>query len=227
MATATAELRSVTKVPIKELYTVAFCDPASGSRATKVIKRVRARAAIVIVGQDQYERVFTLHAWAKKVNTDKLIEKIFELNDLYKPRKFGIESNAMQTLFVDAVRREADFRGIRIPVVPVQQPTDRNKDERIEAVMSPILVEGRAFIQDKHVELQSEVQSFPMAPLKDLLDALATCCAMLPSRPAVLRKKRAESARKKYLREHGVSTRRTLDSWQYGGRFDEITERPF
>src|SRR3990172_6085092 len=99
----------MTRLPLGDLsYRVAFCDPAAGKRLA--LKRVRARSAIVVVAQDTWGRVFVLFAWAARCSTDQLTAKLFEVNDTFHPRTFGIESNAMQSLYGDMVGREAKFR---------------------------------------------------------------------------------------------------------------------
>src|ERR1043166_9797408 len=108
-------------VSYSDLLVYAFIDPAGGKR--QQLKRVRARSAIVVVGADYMERLFVLHTWADRASTPQILEKVFAINERVKPRRFGCEANALQSLFADAIRYIAKERGLRIPLTPVEQPT--------------------------------------------------------------------------------------------------------
>lgn len=182
---------------------VAFCDPASGK--SLALKRVRARSAIIVCAQDALRRIFVLHAWADRCSTDKLTTTIFKVNLDWRPKLFGIEANAMQSLYGDMVRREAKASNQpRLPLVPVEQPTRIDKDWRIRSILQPVIAEGRLFLRPDMYELKSEITTFPVNPIKDMVDALASAVALLPKR-AVQRQRREESAaRLAYLRETGA-----------------------
>lgn len=193
----------MTRLPLSDLgYRVAFCDPAAGKSLN--LKRVRARSAIVVVAQDTWGRIFTLLAWAARCSTDALTAKLFEVNETFTPRSFGIESNAMQSLYGDMVGREARFRERRVPILEVRQPTNVEKDWRIRTVLQPVIGNGRLFLQSSHLELRAELVNFPMSPTKDLVDALASAIAMLPT-VQIRRERDGElEARLAYLRETGA-----------------------
>lgn len=168
----------------------AFCDPASGKKERE-LKRIRARSAIVVVAQDSMSRIFVLHTWAARATTEELIEKMYEINDGFKPRVFGGESNGMQSLFQDAVIRDARLRGKHIPLQKVEQPTTTEKDTRIRHTIQPVIAAGRLFIRDDMTELKTEMEGFPLTPFKDLVDALASAIRLIP--PTVTKpEKRAE-----------------------------------
>lgn len=168
-----------TSVRLADLwFKVAFCDPASGKR--EIIRRTRARSAIIVVGADALTRLFVLFAWADRCSTDTLIEKILSTQEQFHPNIFGIEANAMQSLFADAVGREARDKHKTLPLVPVTQPTKIDKDWRIRTTLQPPIGEGRIFIQPTQYELKAEMLSFPMTPTKDLIDALASAVALIP-----------------------------------------------
>lgn len=170
----------------------AFCDPASG-KGKEVVKRVRSRSAIIVVAVDELCRFFVLHAWADRCSTDKLIDRIVETYKTYHPRPFGIEANALQSLFVDAVRRDAKRSGLRLPLTGVTQPTNVDKDWRIRSVLQPIIADGRLFVQKQMYELLSEIETFPMSATKDLIDALASAIALAPRR-AIQTQRASEAA---------------------------------
>lgn len=181
----------------------AFCDPASGKKQRE-LKKISARSAIVVVAQDSMSRIFVLHTWAARVSTDELIEKMYEINDRFRPRVFGGEANGLQSLFQDAVIRDAKLRGKHLPLKKVEQPTTTEKDTRIRHTLQPVIAGGRLFIRDDMTELKTEMEGFPLTPFKDLVDALASAVRLIP--PAVTRpEKRDELDRLlAYLRATGA-----------------------
>jgi hypothetical protein len=193
------------RVSLETLTVVAFLDPASSKKLP--LKRVRARSAIIVSGQDALGRVFVLHAWADRIPTSDLIDKVFAINEAWKPRRFGIEANAMQSLFADVVNHQAKVRMKRLPLVAVTQDTKVDKDWRIRSGLQPVIAEGRLFKQETQYELIAELTSFPMSVTKDLVDALASAVALLP-RPIMRRERDREMEdRLAYLRETGADPR--------------------
>jgi len=200
------------------IFRAAFCDPASGKK--EQIKRVRARSAIVVVGADVLSRFFVLHAWAERCSTDHLMDRIIEVNDQWRPRVFGIEANAMQSLFADNVQREARYKEKSIPIVPVYQPTTIDKDWRIRMTLQPVIANGRLLLLASQHELKVELVSFPMSATKDLVDALASAIALIPG-PVVRRDQDEEmDARLAYLRESGAPAsyiEQVIDEYELSG----------
>jgi hypothetical protein len=182
----------------------AFCDPAGKRKPGETLKRVRARSAIIVVAPDHLSRIFVLYAWAKRCSTDEMIEQIFETQERFRPRIFGVEANAMQSLFADAIRRESRMLQKRIALLPVTQPTGIDKDFRIRAALQPVIAWGRLFIQEHQTDLLHELTSFPMSATKDLVDALASAIALVPQKPT--RRQHDEEIQKlaAYLRNSGA-----------------------
>lgn len=180
----------------------AFVDPSGGKNR---LKRVAARSAVVVATMDHLERVFALYTWADRCSTERLVAKIIEVGTQFAPLKaFGVEANGLQSLFGDTLRTEVRRRGLRIPIVPVHQPTKIDKDFRIRTALQPVIAEGRLFLQPGHHELRAELSAFPMGRTKDLIDALASVVAMLPKRPRVERRTEELEARLRYLRASGA-----------------------
>ena len=180
----------------------AFLDPNSGKGTA--VKRQSARAAIVVVSGDAFNRCFVREAWAKKATTDEMYDKIYEFNDRYKLEVFGIEGNAQQSLFVDSVIKDAAERRINIPIVNKTQPTNVPKEFRIRTRIHPALNNGRLFIKNEHKDLFDEIISFPMSTTVDLVDALASCIEMIPKRMTLRIKDDELDARLEYLRNTGA-----------------------
>lgn len=186
------------------LDTVAFCDPAGGKSNSQALKRVRARAAVVVVGIDPMSRIFVLHTWADRVTAGQLTERIFRIQADFKPRTFGIEANAMQALYGEMVAREARFKSLRIPLNPVKQPTNVDKDWRIRTALQPVVAAGRLFLQPHQYELRSELTTFPMNHLKDLIDALASAVSLLKKAVVPARRRDEREQLLAYLRATGA-----------------------
>jgi hypothetical protein len=189
------------KLPSGSLIKYGFTDPAS-SRGK--IKKTRARQAIVIIGVDHLMRIFTLLAWAGRLKTSKYLDKIIDTCDEYNPRIFGIEANAMQSLFADLVRDAGKKRLARMPIRSVHQPSRIDKNFRIRTALEPVISTGRLFTMENQIELESELRGFPTAATKDLVDCLASAIELVPKRP--LRQVKNENAEKlaKYLRNTGM-----------------------
>lgn len=181
----------------------AFADPASGKK-TEAIRRTRARSAIVVVTVDALMRFFVLHTFAARCSTDELTDHILMVNDQFRPRLFGIEANAMQSLYGDMVGREARQQSKVLPLTAIEQPTGIDKDWRIRSILQPVIRSGRMILQPHQHELRQEIGSFPMSSTKDLVDALASVVAMVPVRQTKRETNSEVEALARYLREAGV-----------------------
>src|SRR5262249_33303191 len=111
----------------------AFLDPAS-TRKDAELKHQKARSAIVVVAPDWLGRVFVLDTWAQRATIDEIVDRIYATEATWKLRAFGVEANAMQELFHEAIARDARLRGKKLPLVAVHQPTRIDKDWRIRTV---------------------------------------------------------------------------------------------
>jgi hypothetical protein len=228
----------VERFAAETLTKIGFCDPASGKSR---LKKVRARQAIVVIGSDHLTRVFVLHAWAGRLPTSRFIDKIINTCENHSPKVFGIEANAMQSLFADVVMDKANEQMKRLPIIPVHQTTKVEKDFRIRAAIEPVLNSGRLFfrvpgridevdpetetedLSDElervgyfHAALEAELRGFPTAATKDLVDCLASCIALIPKTP---RKKQQNEE----IEQHAAYLRATgMPSHQIQRRIEEL-----
>lgn len=206
------------KLSLKTLDLYAFTDPAS---ARGRVRKIRARQAIIVIATDWLLRVFVVFAWAGRLPTSRYIDKLMTVGETfikYNLRRFGVEANAMQSLFADVVAAEARKRLKRIPFVGIYQSTKTDKDFRIRTAIEPVINHGRVFIQDKQIELESELKGFPTAATKDLVDCLASAISMIPARPSIVQKDEEVEALADYLRRSGMA------SWMVQQRILEIME---
>lgn len=201
------------------LTVISFCDPA-GSKKNRELKKIRARHAIVTIGvEPELNRIFVLDTWAATGTTDLLIDKIIATNNKWQPKTFGIEDNAMQSLFADALRREMRFKNIRIPLVNHSQPLKIDKDDRIRDALQPVMREGRLFLDRKQYELIAEMRSFPTGKTKDLVDALASAIAFVPKKAVKSARQQSHQALVDYLRDSGAPIWYIEEQMRNGGRY--------
>jgi len=198
-----------------QLELFGFTDPASGKTR---LKRVRARQAIIVIAADWLQRIYVLHTWAGRIPTSRYLDKIIKTCDDYRPKRFGIEANAMQSLFADLVTDAAKQRMKRIAFISVTQPTRIDKDFRIRTVLEPVIADGRLFIQESQVELEGELRSFPTGLTKDLVDCLASVITLVPRRPLPVQQSEEADQLAKYLRNTGAPT------WYIEKRVKEVLE---
>ncbi len=162
------------------VHTVAFLDPAGGKKSKD---KHKSRSAIAVISSDAANRIFIRHSWAERCATERIYQKIYELNEKYKPQIFGIEGNAQQSLFANSVELDAYKSGIRIPVQCIVQPTTMDKDFRIRTYLQPVVASGRLFFKKGDSEqghLLQEVLDFPTADSKDRIDSLASAVNLIP-----------------------------------------------
>lgn len=184
---------------------IAFLDPSGGHTQ---IKRQRARAAIVVVAGDNLGRIFCLHAWAGRVSTDTMVEKVFWINETFRPRIFGCEANALQKLFAETLTIIAKHREIKLPLTPYFQPTQIDKFFRNRTILQPVLANGRLFLNvddSQQQELVNELRAHPTGTTVDLVDALATTIKLMPRHSAKKVANDEERSLAAYLRRIGTA----------------------
>lgn len=206
-------------IPLESLQIFAFTDPASGKQPANRTEANRlARQAIIVIGADYYLRIFTLFAWAGRLPPSQYVRKLITVHEKWQPRIFGIEANAMQTLFAEVVRDEAKKQLAKCNFMPIQQPTRIDKDFRIVSAIEPVLSQGRLFIQEDQHELLSELRGHPTARTKDVIDALASAVSLVPRRPAKARRSSEIDQLAAYLRRSGAPP------WQIEKRVNQLKE---
>jgi predicted phage terminase large subunit-like protein len=195
----------VTEIKLEELPDrYAFVDPASSRKAVEGNLKTKARSAIVVVAPDWLGRIFVLDAWAARTSTDDLIERMYKVHDTWHLRVLGGEANAMQELFQEAVQRDARLRGKQLPLRPVHQPTKIDKEWRIRTILQPIVANGRLFLRPDMTTLRTEIGSFPLSPLRDCIDALASAIKLIPPRATRKERDRELEHLLSYLRKTGA-----------------------
>jgi len=194
----------VQQLELKYLECYAYADLAAGKDARN--KRRTARQCIVVGARDWLARWFMLDVWAGRLTASEFKDRVLGTQERYNPRRFGLEANGMQVLFGSLVREEAAQRFGRIHMVPIYQPTNVEKNYRIRTGLEPVILQGRFFLQRKEIEARSELQGFPTAQYKDIVDAMDTLInRVAPKQPVqtAIDTEKAEYA--KYLRSTGMA----------------------
>src|SRR6266851_5484254 len=178
------------RIPLLTLYTVGFVDSAGGRVPGHANKsrsaNYRSRSAIVVISQDDIDRIFIRKAWARHCTTDELCDDIFATypnHELGLLAALGIDASANQSLFADALIREAREKGKKLPLTKVVLGSD--KETRIETTLQPVSAAGRLFADPQmpgYQDLRAEWEAFPGSQFKDILDALAGAIKLLPAR---------------------------------------------
>lgn len=127
--------------------------------------------AFVVVGVDNDNRWYVLHAERVRISEKDLIDKIFDLKSFYSPIKVGIEQKSYlytlkPTLDSEMQRRNQFF------VIQELKDLGRSKALRIEALL-PRYEAGAIFLKKGQDELVDELTTFPKGTHDDLIDALA------------------------------------------------------
>lgn len=159
---------------LKYLDVYGAADPAAGSERASS-SRQSARQTIIIAARDHLQRWFELYSWAGRITATQYKDKILDLYDEYRPRRFGIEANGLQVLFGGLLKTEAKERFVETPrFFPVYQPRVVKKEYRIRTGLEPVINERRLFIRSKVSPLALEINGFPTAATCDLVDCLET-----------------------------------------------------
>jgi hypothetical protein len=186
-----------------------FADLAAGKPAGQQLKRVRARQAIVGVAP-YYLRtrrlLFVVYAWAGRIPTQEFKKKILQVAEEWRPTKFGIEANAMQSLFADTVIHEAKVQKLKVALVPIDQPTKIDKLWRIRTTLQPEVAFNNLFLQHSQTELQTELVGFPIGATMDIVDARASIVYhLLPKKATPQQVNEEKDALAEYMRLAGKS----------------------
>lgn len=181
-----------------------FCDPAGGKKSRDAIKSQRARSAIVVVGTDNYNRIFVLDSWASRASTNEIRKKFVDMCEKWGPKIAAYEALGQQRLLADPILDEAAERGLTIPLTAVTPTTKVDKRFRIRALLNPLIGQGRLLFDKDQIELINEVTSFPMSSEMDMVDALASACALVPPMVTDMQAQDDAAELARYLRESGV-----------------------
>lgn len=168
-----------TETMLTELTVFGFLDSAMGasSRGHKA-----DLAAIATVGIDRYGYCYVLDMWSQRVTPTQQVKRIFELNERWSYRLFGVEANCFQALLLLPIEEErqqlkaAGRNNWRLTVEPVTHK--QNKISRI-ASLEPLITNGWLLFNERlPQQFFQQCRDFPESPHDDALDALEGAVAL-------------------------------------------------
>lgn len=127
--------------------------------------------AISVVRQVKSRVWYVLEAQLERATLTDLIERIFSVAAMHRPRAIGVETSANQSSLKYLFDEEQRKRGVRLPFVWLHHTSQRSKHARIMELL-PLFDAGRIIIRHLHHELKDEIINYPKGH-DDLLDCLA------------------------------------------------------
>jgi len=118
--------------------------------------------------------VYAMESICEKLSDLQTIEKVFELNDLWKPDAVGFEAVFQQNTAFLELKRRAETEGKALPLRKFKT-SQRNKAMRIRA-LAPIVESGRLFVKQDQTKLREQLFRYRgdgSLKHEDALDSLA------------------------------------------------------
>ncbi len=125
---------------------------------------------------DSENNWFVQRAKRHKVNITGLIDLIFNIWQIHKPIKIGVEKKAFEDQIKPLLRLRSEETGV-FPVVVELTPRGRNKEDRIRGALVGRFESKKIWFKKGSVDdtgnLRSELYDFPHAKNDDLSDSLS------------------------------------------------------
>lgn len=136
-------------------------------------KQTNDFSGIVVTKRHPSGLIYVLEAKQLKVNPDKLIEEIFRLAAIYKPRKVMIETVAAQMLMMNLLRNKMHELNFYFTIEEFKPSTTETKAMRIRGLI-PYYANGQVVHASGLVDLEAQLLEFPRGIHDDIIDALAS-----------------------------------------------------
>ncbi len=150
----------------KGCYRFAFIDPAIGQ------KNHNDFTGTSIIEVDSNGVWYLVVARRERLTPTQIVEKIFEINRLFKPQAIGIETVAYQEALLYFLDQEMKQRQVVLPVKGIPRSAT-SKETRILALV-PRFEWNRIFINQGMNDFEDEYLSFPRGKHDDIMDSLAS-----------------------------------------------------
>lgn len=146
--------------------TFAFIDPAISTEDGADY------TAINIVRVDENGYWYLLVSKRERITPTQIIEKCFEMQEIFNCQIIGIEEVAYQKALLYMLDEEMRRRGKLLPVKGIRPSNDRSKETRILGLV-PRFEWGRIYLSQGLDDLEQELLQFPRGRHDDLVDSLA------------------------------------------------------
>jgi hypothetical protein len=103
-------------------------------------------------------------------NPADMMDCIFKYVSMFKIKKFGIETNGGQAVYIKLLQEEQKKRNIFFEIVPINQ--HRDKFSRIMA-LQPRYESGNLLLKQGMMELEEQLIRFPVSEKLDIIDGLS------------------------------------------------------
>ena len=126
--------------------------------------------AFVVVATHEDGTMFVVEAYRKRMEPGEVIDKMFQLYNIYRPWVIGLEDVAISKLYRKYFELEAKKRHEYPNLQPMKldmSRSGRSKQYRIEA-LRPFFRQGRIKILKDHIDLRGELLSFPTGRHDDI-----------------------------------------------------------
>lgn len=117
-------------------------------------------------------KVYILEALALKLNSNDLINKIFDLAKIYNPTKVILETVAAQIVLLDMIRNKMAERKQWFTLEEVKLDTSETKAARIRSLI-PFYANLRVYHAKGLQALEAQLIEFPRGLHDDVIDSLA------------------------------------------------------
>lgn len=149
-----------------ELKTFAMIDPAIGQQDNNDY------TGITVIHTSVEGHWYVDVAMRVRLTPTEIVNKVFEINNIYKPDVIGIEVVAFQKILLYLFDEEMRKRKVQLPLKGVTPGNDKTKEMRISA-LAPRFEWGNISIKRNMFDLENELYTFPRSSHDDILDSLA------------------------------------------------------
>lgn len=154
-------------VQLSKLDVTVCVDPSSAEKITSDFN------AVTVVGMTPKGQAIVLDTIIQRCTPLELMEKLFQLNERWKPRVIGIEGVAYQKMLKYFVQNEAERRGTYLPIRDLKGSTvGKSKDYRIKG-LQPMISTGRLFVHRSQQLLIQQSSDYPLGQHDDGPDSLS------------------------------------------------------
>ena len=145
-----------------------------GVDAAATANRKSDDSAILVLGEDKFNRYYVLESWHGKKSIDLVIDQIFRFCEIYGDnlKSVNIETTVFQCLLQNLIEERARPLGLNIPVNGIKPPTNRDKTFKLRSLIIPVRNGWIKFYEPEQKKLMNELRRFPKAASDNCADSL-------------------------------------------------------